>query len=352
MSAVDFVNVGKVFGAEKALEGLNLSIRQGEFVSLLGPSGCGKTTALRLLAGFIEPTSGEILVDDQKITKTAPKDRNFGMVFQAYSLFPHLTTMENVIFPLRIRRFDGPRQRARAMELLELVAMTSHRDKYPHQLSGGQQQRIALARALAAQPRVLLLDEPLSALDAAVREQLRAEIRSLQKSEGVTTIFVTHDQQEALSISDRVAVMTKGRLEQFDTPDQIYRSPLSAFVANFVGSSNQLAVTQTESGTWTWRDQQFEGIEQGSTGTAYVRPEEILLRPGDSFTVKDFTYFGAQIRLVLVSEGEEIAVDLMANSDFVPAIGSRCDLKISRRDPLIVLDSDHTLQSHPGESNS
>ena len=218
---VEFVDVRRTFGATHALDGLSLELAGGEMLALLGPSGCGKTTALRILAGFDEPTSGAVLVGGSDVSHLPANRRDMGMVFQSYSLFPTMSARDNVAFGLRIRRQSTADRVARANELLELVGLSEHAAKFPHQLSGGQQQRVALARALAVAPRVLLLDEPLSALDAKVREQLRDEIRRIQLELGVTTVFVTHDQEEALSMADRVGVMRAGRLEQVATPAEV-----------------------------------------------------------------------------------------------------------------------------------
>jgi putative spermidine/putrescine transport system ATP-binding protein len=231
MAGVVLKELHRRFGEVVALAGIDLDIGSGEFVSFLGPSGCGKTTALRLVAGFDHPTSGQILIEGKDITGVPPNKRDIGMVFQAYSLFPNMTAVRNVEFGLRVRKQSGDERRRRALELLELVGLSEAADRYPHQLSGGMQQRVALARALAIEPRLLLLDEPLSALDAKVRVQLREEIRRIQTRLGITTIYVTHDQEEALSISDRVAVLSKGRIEQIGTPAEIYGSPATPFVA-------------------------------------------------------------------------------------------------------------------------
>ncbi|MCW2639699.1 MAG: spermidine/putrescine transporter ATP-binding protein [Dactylosporangium sp.] len=228
------------FGNVQALDGLDLDLAPGELVALLGPSGCGKTTALRVLAGLEDTDSGQVVVGGRDITALAASRRDMGMVFQAYSLFPHLTAQENVEFGLRLRRRQAGERRRRAAEMLELVGIGAHAGRYPNQLSGGQQQRVALARALAIEPQVLLLDEPLSALDAKVRVQLRDEIRRIQVEVGTTTLFVTHDQEEALAVADRVGVMREGRLEQVGPPSEIYLRPATPFVADFVGLSNRL----------------------------------------------------------------------------------------------------------------
>jgi putative spermidine/putrescine transport system ATP-binding protein len=240
MSYLQLESLHRHFGAVKALNGIDIALGEGEFLSLLGPSGCGKTTALRLVAGFDRPDKGRIVVEGKDITGVAPNKRDMGMVFQAYSLFPNMTAAQNVEFGLRIRGRDKGGRRQRVGELLELVGLGHAGDRFPHQLSGGMQQRVALARALAIEPRVLLLDEPLSALDAKVRVQLREEIRRIQLELGITTLYVTHDQEEALAISDHVAVMYGGVIEQMGTPAEMYTAPKTPFVAEFIGTMNRL----------------------------------------------------------------------------------------------------------------
>ncbi len=229
------------YGPVVALDGLDLTLAPGELVALLGPSGCGKTTTLRLLAGLEDADGGQVAVGGTDITHVPSNKRDMGMVFQAYSLFPHMTARDNVAFGLKLRRVSRTERERRAMEMLELVGLTEQAGRYAHQLSGGQQQRVALARALAISPKVLLLDEPLSALDAKVRAQLRDEIRRIQLEVGTTTLFVTHDQEEALAIADRVGVMRDGRIEQLGTPTDIYSRPATSFVAEFVGLTNRLS---------------------------------------------------------------------------------------------------------------
>jgi putative spermidine/putrescine transport system ATP-binding protein len=248
MPYLELQGLHRNFGPVKALNGIEVQLGQGEFLSLLGPSGCGKTTALRLVAGFDRPDAGRIVVDGKDVTTVAPAKRDMGMVFQAYSLFPNMTAAQNVEFGLKIRGKAKVDRRKRVSELLELVGLGHAVDRYPHQLSGGMQQRVALARALAIEPRVLLLDEPLSALDAKVRVQLREEIRRIQLELGITTLYVTHDQEEALAISDHVAVMSGGVIEQMGTPAEMYTAPATPFVAEFIGTMNRLEATVLEGG--------------------------------------------------------------------------------------------------------
>jgi putative spermidine/putrescine transport system ATP-binding protein len=297
MTALVFEGVRKTFGSVVALENFDLTLRQGELVSLLGPSGCGKTTALRIAAGFERADAGIVSVNGSDITHLAAHKRNMGMVFQSYSLFPNLNVADNVEFGLRNRKVEKTTRTKRAQEILELVQLGSLAKRYPHQLSGGQQQRVALARALAVQPEVLLLDEPLSALDAKVRATLREEIRRIQTELGITTLFVTHDQEEALAISDRVCVMSNGRLEQVGSPKEVYRHPSSAFVARFVGSMNEFPATvegpdAVRIGPTLLRVPTTNGLPERSSILVLVRPEDLRLTgqgEGDSerFSVQD-----------------------------------------------------------------
>ncbi|HUF97023.1 MAG TPA: ABC transporter ATP-binding protein [Ilumatobacter sp.] len=280
MSALVFAGVSKSFGPTIALELLDLEVTDGELITLLGPSGCGKTTALRIAAGFEFADAGTVAIGGSDLTRVPAHRRNIGMVFQSYSLFPNLTAVENVEFGLRTRKIDKVERRRRAGEMLELVQLSQFADRYAHQMSGGQQQRVALARALAIQPKVLLLDEPLSALDAKVRLQLRDEIRRIQTELGITTLMVTHDQEEALGIADRVGVMSNGRLEQVGAPSDVYSHPSSAFVARFVGSMNEFPAEVVDGTHVT-----VHGVAvptaaaatgaAGSTATLLVRPEDV-----------------------------------------------------------------------------
>ncbi|NCX66227.1 MAG: ABC transporter ATP-binding protein [Burkholderiaceae bacterium] len=240
MKTLELQSLTRSFRDVKALDKFSLSVNQGELVSLLGPSGCGKTTALRIIAGLDHQDSGTVTIDGRNISEVPTHKRNMGMVFQQYSLFPNLNAEENIVFGLTMRNATKIQKRTRASELLDLVGLSDLGGRYPHQLSGGQQQRVALARAIAFEPEILLLDEPLAALDAQVRYQVREEIRRIQKVYGITTIFVTHDQEEAMSISDRVAVMNQGQLEQIDVPQKLYEFPSNPTVARFIGSMNEI----------------------------------------------------------------------------------------------------------------
>jgi putative spermidine/putrescine transport system ATP-binding protein len=332
------------YGPVVALDSLDLTVRAGELIALLGPSGCGKTTTLRLLAGLEDADGGRITVGGKDITRQPASKRDMGMVFQAYSLFPHMTVRQNVAFGLRLRRIGAAQRDKRAMEMLELVDLPTQADRYPHQLSGGQQQRVALARALAIEPQVLLLDEPLSALDAKVRAQLRDQIRRIQLEVGITTLFVTHDQEEALAIADRVGVMRDGRLEQLAPPTDVYSRPATPFVAEFVGLTNRLAGT-VSGGTVAVRGRDLPLVDLSTPAgpvTALVRPEAVTLASDSSGesgplvgTVIATTFLGATSR-VTVDLGDTTILAQLSTSDAtaLPA-GSRVALTI-RPDPVLV----------------
>lgn len=278
-----FSDISKSFGSVNALSHFSLSVDEGELVTLLGPSGCGKSTALRVAAGFEAADSGDVLIGGASVIASPANKRGIGMVFQNYSLFPHLKISENVEFGMRVRKMSRTSRTARVGELLDLVRLAGVADRYPHQISGGQQQRVALARALAVEPRVLLLDEPLSALDATVRVEVRDEIRRIQRASGIATVFVTHDQDEALAISDRICVMTEGRIEQVGTPVVVYRAPATAFVARFVGKVNDLGVDVVSSTKLRLRGHRFAfEMKPGAAGAgAAGREAQMLIRPED-----------------------------------------------------------------------
>jgi putative spermidine/putrescine transport system ATP-binding protein len=337
MAELELSELRRVFGDFVALDRIEVKVGTGEFLSLLGPSGCGKTTALRLVAGFDRPTSGRVLVSGKDVTDVPPNKRDMGMVFQAYSLFPNMTAERNVDFGLKIRGRDRSERRKRVEELLELVGLGHAGKRYPHQLSGGMQQRVALARALAIEPRVLLLDEPLSALDAKVRVQLREEIRRIQLELGITTIYVTHDQEEALSISDRVAVMYRGQIEQIGTPAEMYGSPGTPFVAEFIGTMNRLQSTVEEPGWITHgrtrlRVDAAQRRTRGERVLLLVRPETVELTPanGDAppenalaGTVLTHTFLGASTRIKVGADESEITADVPTGRTGDIPIGSR-----------------------------
>jgi len=338
MADVELKQLHRRFGEVVALAGIDLDITTGEFVSLLGPSGCGKTTALRLVAGFDRPTSGRVVIDGKDVTDVPPNSRDIGMVFQAYSLFPNMTAVRNVEFGLRVRKQHRADRNRRALELLDLVGLAQAADRYPHQLSGGMQQRVALARALAIEPRLLLLDEPLSALDAKVRVQLREEIRRIQLELGITTIYVTHDQEEALSISDRVAVMSGGRIEQIGPPAEMYGSPATPFVAEFIGTMNRLVATVADDGSIDYgglrlRVEAARGLPRGERVLCLVRPETVEVvrangAPVDgAFTgeVVSNTFLGSTSRLRVADETGErsLTADISTTQGIDLVVGTK-----------------------------
>ncbi|HEY3646904.1 MAG TPA: ABC transporter ATP-binding protein [Streptosporangiaceae bacterium] len=336
------------YGPVVALDHLDLTLQPGELVALLGPSGCGKTTTLRLLAGLEDADTGRVIVGGKDITRVSAAKRDMGMVFQAYSLFPHMTVRQNVAFGLRLRKVSAAQRDKRALEMLDLVGLSVQADRYPHQLSGGQQQRVALARALAIEPQVLLLDEPLSALDAKVRAQLRDEIRRIQLEVGITTLFVTHDQEEALAIADRVGVMREGRLEQLAPPTEVYSRPATSFVAEFVGLSNRLT-GEVRGGEVIVRGCKLPLVERDTPEgqvVALVRPEAVSLAsnaPDSELegsgpltgTVIAITFLGATSRVTVDLGDTRVMAQLPTSEASALAAGSRVVLAI-RSDPVLV----------------
>jgi putative spermidine/putrescine transport system ATP-binding protein len=344
-------HVKKSFGDVTVVQDFNLDAAPGEFVSFLGPSGCGKTTVLRMVAGFEEPTAGKILIGGKDVTRLKPNQRNIGMVFQAYALFPNLTVAQNIAFGLRVAGVNKADQDKRVAEMLGIIKLPQMADRYPFQLSGGQQQRIALARALAPSPKLLLLDEPLSALDAKVRVSLRDEIRSIQKRLGITTIFVTHDQEEALSISDRIAVMYQGVAEQVATPFEIYNRPATKFVANFVGTLNVLegVVTDRDKGTVKVGEGQvsvkdkLNGHKSGDAVTLALRPEAIALGdyPGHdqklTGKIADVHFLGSVIRVKVAVGKDTVSMDTFNKSTTPPPqVGEPASITFAGRDVLVL----------------
>jgi putative spermidine/putrescine transport system ATP-binding protein len=315
--AVELNELTRVYGSVKALDGLTLHIEPGELVALLGPSGCGKTTALRILAGLDEATSGTVSVGGQDVSNVSANKRDMGMVFQAYSLFPHLTVLDNVAFGLKMRGKPKSQRTSRAADMLDLVGLSAHKHKYASELSGGQQQRVALARALAIQPRVLLLDEPLSALDAKVRSQLRDEIRRVQLEVGTTTLFVTHDQEEALAVADRVGVMSQGKLEQLAAPADLYANPATPFVAEFVGLNNKVPaeVSGGQAHLLGTSVPALEGSVAGQ-GLAMVRPESVTITAdvAGTATISSVAFLGPISRVYAALEDGSVISAQMASS--------------------------------------
>jgi putative spermidine/putrescine transport system ATP-binding protein len=307
MTTVEFVSVSKEFGPVRALSEVSLNVKSGEFATLLGPSGSGKTTALSLLSGIMQPTSGRMLIGGRDITDVPAAQRNIGLVFQSYALFPHMSVFENVAFPLRVRRLSQAEIRARVMEALALVRLEDLGGRRPHEASGGQQQRVALARAIVFKPDILLLDEPLAALDRKLREEVRTEIHQLQRRLGITTIMVTHDQDEALSMSDRVVVMNAGRVQQVDTPDNAYYRPNSRFVAGFLGLANFLdGEIDSSPGSCAIRLDSGESIAVAPSTPlsgrvcGIIRPEDVKLVNGTGGmvkgTVREAVFLGETVR--------------------------------------------------------
>ena len=344
-------NLVKAFGANTVVKSANLSFSRGEFISLLGPSGCGKTTILRMIAGFERPTSGTILVEGKDITPLAPNQRKIGMVFQAYALFPNMNVEDNVAFGLKIAGMPVEQRRARVEEMLKLIGLTGFGKRFPFEMSGGQQQRVALARALAPKPRMLLLDEPLSALDAKIRVSLRQEIRAIQRDLGITTIFVTHDQEEALSISDRIVVLSAGSVEQFGTPFEVYNRPATKFVAQFVGTINtidaQVVDASNKSVSVDGQIFRVADLPGGATTNSRValtlRPEAVSLgKPNGqdivlNGKVTEVSFLGSVIRLRVDLGHSSLSLDTFNDQHTPPPVlDQQVQVSMSSSDILIL----------------
>ena len=323
-SQLELINVSKLFGEVRAVDDVSLSIEHGEFLTLLGPSGSGKTTSLNMIAGFEIPDRGEILLENDDITTVAPNNRGIGMVFQNYALFPHMTVSDNISFPLKMRKTPGHNIRQAVKEALELVKLPEFESRYPHQLSGGQQQRIALARAIVFKPKILLMDEPLGALDKKLRDHMRLEIKHLQESLDITVIYVTHDQEEALTMSDRIAIMNEGKIIQLDTPVALYESPANLFVADFIGESNFLSgriaetdgertAVETDQGLIVWV-QKFNQAKPGEEVSVAIRPEKIEILAEAAVDANDIVnrFTGRIEEIIYVGEARIYRVSLAA----------------------------------------
>ena len=350
-SFLSIQHVKKAFGDTTVVQDFNLDVGTGEFVSFLGPSGCGKTTVLRMVAGFEEPSAGSIAIAGKDVTRLKPNQRNIGMVFQAYALFPNLTVAQNIAFGLKVAGMPRADTDARVAEMLNLIKLPQFGDRYPYQLSGGQQQRVALARAIAPKPKLLLLDEPLSALDAKVRVSLRDEIRSIQKELGITTVFVTHDQEEALSISDRIVVMYGGKAEQVGTPFEIYNRPATKFVANFVGTLNVLEGTVTDASAGKVKvgagevllKGKLNGSKAGDTLSLALRPEAISLgkQAGRDATlggeISEVSFLGSVIRVRVGLGKDAVSLDTFNSpASPPPRVGEKAEISFSPEDVLVL----------------
>jgi len=351
MAFLEIENLRKSYGAQTVVQNFDLAVERGEFISFLGPSGCGKTTTLRMVAGFETPSAGAIRINDKDVTRLRPNQRNVGMVFQSYALFPNMTVAGNVGFGLRVAKQPAAQISARVEEMLKLIKLPTLGGRYPYQLSGGQQQRVALARALAIKPQVLLLDEPLSALDAKIRVALREEIRAVQRSLGITTIYVTHDQEEALSMSDRIVVMNEGRVEQIGTPFEIYNFPRTRFVASFVGTLNILRgrVTDPAGGRIAIDDQEISaarGMVDAKTGevrSVALRPEAVSLDDVDGAhnkmrgTIEEVSFLGAIVRIRVRFKENAISLDTFNDPGVAPpARGQPATVGFAREDLLVL----------------
>lgn len=351
MTHLALTNISKQFSGSTAVQDFNLEVSKGEFVSFLGPSGCGKTTTLRMIAGFEVPTTGKVILDDVEITDKAPNQRNVGMVFQAYALFPNMTVAQNIGFGMQIHKESKSAIKQRVDEMLALIHLQQKGNSYPSELSGGQQQRVALARALANRPQILLLDEPLSALDAKIRVSLRAEIRSIQRKLGITAIYVTHDQEEALSISDRIVVMSQGQMEQVGTPFEIYNFPQTAFVASFVGILNTTDAEVIDpakklikiDGVQLETAEDLEDRQKGDKIKIAIRPERLNFVSVEKkanlldCTIENITFLGSVVRIQVTVGSNRFNMDTFNNPFLeLPKIGDKDQITCSREAVLVL----------------
>ena len=363
MAFLELQGIVKNFGRNTVVRGLSLSVEKGEFVSFLGGSGCGKTTTLRMIAGFEMPTEGSIRLDGADLSRVSPNKRNLGMVFQNYALFPNMTVARNIAFGLKIAGQKKAAIASRVEEMLELIHMGEYAERYPHQLSGGQQQRVALARALARKPAALLLDEPLSALDAKIRVRLRDDIRSIQRSLGITTIYVTHDQEEALSISDRVAVMRDGRIEQIGAPFEIYNAPGTSYVETFIGTLSVLSarVKDPATGTLLVAGQEIVAGRKldaavGEELRLSLRPEALSLDGRERNCLRgrvvNVKFLGSIVRVVAKVGDRELSMDAFNHPRLPPpAIGSEVDLHFAPEACMVSKADAATPASVPEEED-
>ncbi len=355
---VEIKGVNKIYGNNHVVRDLNLSIEEGEFLTLLGSSGCGKTTTLRMIAGFEEPSSGSILVEGERVEDKEPFERNVNTVFQSYALFPHKTVYDNIAYGLKMKKVPKDEIRSRVLEMMEMVQLNGFEKRYPSQLSGGQKQRVAIARALINRPRVLLLDEPLGALDLKLRKQMQLELKRLQKKLNITFIYVTHDQEEALTMSDRIAVMHDGIIDQLATPTEIYEHPATKFVATFIGETNiydgcitsikdGVAAMTLENGAVTVKaPEDFSLLEYA---TISVRPEKMRFSttPVEGFEltamVRDYIYVGSVLKCVVsLPNGNELKIERLAGQD-LPPVGSRCYPYWNVEDAVLIHNESHYI---------
>jgi putative spermidine/putrescine transport system ATP-binding protein len=351
MTHLALTDISKQYAGTTVVKGFNLDVKKGEFVSFLGPSGCGKTTTLRMIAGFEVPTTGKVVLDDMEITDKAPNQRNVGMVFQAYALFPNMTVSQNIGFGMQIHKESQTAIKQRVEEMLSIIHLEQKGNSYPNQLSGGQQQRVALARALANRPQVLLLDEPLSALDAKIRVSLRAEIRAIQRRLGITAIYVTHDQEEALSISDRIVVMNAGEIEQVGTPFEIYNFPETAFVASFVGTLNTVSAEVVDpdkkliriDGVQLETADDLNGRQKGDQVTIAIRPERLNFLSVErkvnilDCTIENITFLGSVVRIQVKIGNNKFNMDTFNNPFLeLPALGAKEQVTCSKEAVLVL----------------